>query len=96
VSDPWRWAEKVTTAGGIFLGEHSFEVLGDYVAGPSHVMPTGGSARYASALNVWDFVRIVSLIALEPATAARIAPAAATIAHAEGLDGHARAAEKRA
>ena len=96
VSDPWRWAEKVTTAGGIFLGEHSFEVLGDYVAGPSHVMPTGGSARYASALNVWDFVRMVSLIALEPATAARIAPAAATIAHAEGLDGHARAAEKRA
>ena len=96
VSDPWRWAEKVTTAGGIFLGEHSFEVLGDYVAGPSHVMPTGGSARYDSALNVWDFVRVVSLIALEPATAARIAPAAATIAHAEGLDGHARAAEKRA
>ena len=96
VSDPWRWAEKVTTAGGIFLGEHSFEVLGDYVAGPSHVMPTGGSARYDSALNVWDFVRVVSLIALDPATAARIAPTAATIAHAEGLDGHARAAEKRA
>jgi len=96
VSDPWRWAEKVTTAGGIFLGEHSFEVLGDYVAGPSHVMPTGGSARYASALNVWDFMKVVSLIALDPATAARIAPTAATIAHAEGLDGHARAAEKRA
>lgn len=95
VSDPWRWAEKVTTAGGIFLGEHSFEVLGDYVAGPSHVMPTGGSARYASALNVWDFMKVVSLIALDPATAARIAPTAATIAHAEGLDGHARAAEKR-
>jgi histidinol dehydrogenase len=95
VSDPWRCAEKVTCAGGVFLGEHSFEVLGDYVAGPSHVMPTGGSARFASPLNVWDFVHIVSLIALDPGTAAQIGPAAATIARAEGLDGHARAAEAR-
>jgi histidinol dehydrogenase len=95
VQDPWRWAEKVTAAGGIFLGEHSFEVLGDYVAGPSHVMPTGGSARFASALNVWDFVRVVSLIALDPRTAAQVAPAAARIARAEGLDAHAQAAEKR-
>ncbi|HEX9013480.1 MAG TPA: histidinol dehydrogenase [Anaerolineaceae bacterium] len=95
VRDPWRWAEKVTCAGGVFLGEHSFEVLGDYAAGPSHVMPTGGSARFASPLNVWDFVHIVSLIALDPPTAAKIATPAAVIAHAEGLDGHARAAEKR-
>jgi histidinol dehydrogenase len=48
VQDPWRLAEKIYAAGGIFVGEHSFEVLGDYVAGPSHVMPTGGSARFAS------------------------------------------------
>ena len=95
VQDPWRWAEKVSAAGGIFLGEHSFEVLGDYVAGPSHVMPTGGAARFASALNVWDFLRVVSLIALDPATATQIAPAAARIARTEGLDAHARAAEKR-
>ena len=95
VQDPWRWTEKVSAAGGVFLGEHSFEVLGDYVAGPSHVMPTGGSARFASALNVWDFVRVVSLIALDPQTAAEIAPAAAAIATAEGLDAHANAAEKR-
>jgi histidinol dehydrogenase len=95
VADPWRWAEKVNNAGGVFLGEHSFEVLGDYVAGPSHVMPTGGSARFASPVNVWDFVHIVSLIALDASTAAEIAPAAAQIARAEGLDAHARAAEAR-
>ncbi len=92
VRDPWRLAEKVTAAGGIFIGEQSFEVLGDYVAGPSHVMPTGGSARFASPLNVLDFVHIVSLVALDPATTQSIAPAAATIAMAEGLDAHANAA----
>jgi histidinol dehydrogenase len=95
VADPWRWTEKITSAGGIFLGEHSFEVLGDYVAGPSHVMPTGGSARFGSPLNVWDFVKIISLIGLDPLTASQIAPAAVAIASAEGLDGHAQAVRKR-
>jgi histidinol dehydrogenase len=92
VRDPWRWVEKVDNAGGVFMGEHSFEVLGDYLAGPSHVMPTGGSARFASPLNVWDFVKIVSLVALDGETARRIGPAAATIAEAEGLDAHQNAA----
>lgn len=92
VRDPWQWAQKVTAAGGIFMGEHSFEVLGDYVAGPSHVMPTGGSARFASPLNVLDFVHIVSLVALDPATTCQIASAAAIIAQAEGLDAHANSA----
>src|SRR5215207_2507087 len=64
VQNPWRWVEKINNSGGVFMGEHSFEVLGDYLAGPSHVMPTGGSARFASPLNIWDFVKIVSLIAL--------------------------------
>lgn len=95
VREPWALAEKITNAGGIFMGEHSFEVLGDYVAGPSHVMPTGGSARFASPLNVWDFVHIVSLIALDPATTAEIAPLAARIARAEGLEAHARSADCR-
>ncbi len=66
--------EKVRNAGGVFIGEHSFEVLGDYLAGPSHVMPTGGSARFASPLNVWDFVKIVSLVALDQNTAESIGP----------------------
>jgi histidinol dehydrogenase len=84
--------EKVNHSGGVFVGEHSFEVLGDYLAGPSHVMPTGGSARFASPLNVWDFVKIVSLIALDENTAEMIGPLAATIAQAEGLDAHANSA----
>ena len=95
VADPWPLSEMITNAGGIFMGENSFEVLGDYVAGPSHVMPTGGSARFASPLNVWDFVHIVSLIALNPATTAEIAPLAARIARAESLEAHARSALQR-
>jgi histidinol dehydrogenase len=95
VSDPWALSEKISNAGGMFMGEHSFEVLGDYIAGPSHVMPTGGSARFASPLNVWDFVHIISLIALNPATSAQIAPLAALIARVEGLEAHARSAELR-
>jgi len=95
VRDPWAWVPHIHHAGGIFVGEHSFEVLGDYVAGPSHVMPTAGSARFSSPLNTWDFVRLTSLVALDPATTAQIAPSAALIARAEGLDGHASAAEAR-
>jgi len=95
VRDPWRWVEKVDNAGGVFMGEHSFEVLGDYLAGPSHVMPTGGSARFASPLNVWDFVKIVSLIALDEYTARTIGPVAATLAKSESLDAHANAASLR-
>jgi len=95
VADPWQLSSKIAAAGGIFLGEHSFEVLGDYVAGPSHVMPTGGSARFASPLNVMDFIHIVSLIALDSETAVQIGPAAQTIAHTEGLEAHAQAARMR-
>jgi len=65
------------------------------VAGPSHIMPTAGSARFSSPVNVWDFVRLTSLVALDADTTAQIAPSAALIAHAEGLDGHATAAEER-
>ena len=92
VRDPWRWVEKINNSGGVFMGEHSFEVLGDYLAGPSHVMPTGGTARFASPLNVWDFVKIVSLVALDESTAQAIGPIAATIAESEQLDAHANAA----
>jgi len=95
VRDPWAWLPQVRHAGGVFLGEHSFEVLGDYVAGPSHVMPTGGSARFASPLSVADFVRLTSLVALDPATTAVIAPQAARLAEAEQLLGHAGAARER-
>jgi histidinol dehydrogenase len=96
VHDPWLLSEKIYNAGGIFMGEHSFEVLGDYVAGPSHVMPTGGLARYTSPLSLLDFVHLVSLVALDAFTACHIADPAATLALAEGLDGHAYAARLRA
>ncbi len=96
VRNPWDWAPRIRHAGGLFLGEHSFEVLGDYVAGPSHVMPTGGSARFSSPLNVLDFVRLTSLIALDRDTTRQIAPAAARLAQAESLTGHAAAAAARA
>jgi histidinol dehydrogenase len=95
VRDPNSLAPKLTRAGGLFLGEHSFEVLGDYVAGPSHVMPTGGTARFASPLNVLDFIRLTSIVALDPATTRAIAPHAAALARAESLEGHARSALSR-
>lgn len=95
VEDPWSLANKIYAAGAVFLGEHSFEVLGDYVAGPSHVLPTGGSARFSSALSVLDFVHHMSLVALDRETTQAIAPMAAIIADAEGLDAHAYAARAR-
>jgi histidinol dehydrogenase len=95
IREPWRWVEKIQHAGGVFVGEHSFEVLGDYLAGPSHVMPTGGSARFASPLNVWDFVKIVSLVALDEDSARGLAQVAASLADVEQLDAHAHAARAR-
>ncbi len=96
IRDPWNWLEKVTCAGGVFVGETSCEVMGDYIAGPSHVMPTGGSARFASPLNVWDFLRIISVVGLNAPTAAELGRQADIIARAEGLDAHALAGRLRA
>ena len=95
IDNPWDWIGAVRNAGGIFVGESSFEVLGDYVAGPSHVMPTGGTARFASPLNVLDFVKITSLIGLEASAAAELSQFAAVLAQAEALTAHAAAAEAR-
>ncbi len=95
VREPWRYLGLVENAGGVFLGEASPEVLGDYIAGPSHVMPTGGSARFSSAMHVGDFVRTMSVVGLTPGAAAALAGDAAIIAAAEGLEGHARAARMR-
>ncbi len=95
VREPDRWSKRIRNAGGLFLSEHSFEVLGDYVAGPSHIMPTGGTARFASPVNVLDFVKIVNVIALDADTAARIGGAAACLARAESLTAHAAAATAR-
>ena len=95
VADPWQYVSKVQNAGGIFLGERSFEVLGDYVAGPSHVMPTGGTARFASPINVNDFLKVISIIGLNEQALRHIGPAAVTLATAEGLEAHAAAVQHR-
>ena len=95
VAEPHLLAARIHNAGGLFLGEDSFEVLGDYVAGPSHVMPTGGSARFASPLNVFDFGKITSLIALDKASGQRLSALAAEIAQAETLTAHEAAARFR-
>jgi histidinol dehydrogenase len=93
--NPRALSDSLRNAGGLFFGEYSFEVLGDYVAGPSHTMPTGGTARFASPLNVLDFVRITSMIDLDEQTMAELAPVAALLARAEGLTAHAGAADRR-
>ena len=95
VADPWALVPLVRHAGGVFVGESSFEVLGDYIAGPSHIMPTEGTARYASPLNVEDFIKRISLIALTPEAGATLSGYAARIADAEGLDAHAASARER-
>jgi histidinol dehydrogenase len=95
VDDAWRYVGLVRNAGGIFLGERSFEVLGDYIAGPSHIMPTGGTARYASPLNVDDFRKVISLVGLNERALQATGQAAARIAEAEGLTAHANAVTLR-
>ena len=95
VVDPWRWLPAVRNAGGIFLGEASAEAIGDYVSGPSHVMPTGGSARFSSPVSVSDFVKISSLFAHNEQAVARLGPAGVSLAEAEGLAYHAEAIRRR-
>lgn len=95
VENPTELSEKINNAGGFFLGEYSFEVLGDYLAGPSHVMPTGGTARFASPLNVMDFVKISSLISLDPDTGRELSEGASLLAREEKLTAHAASADFR-
>ena len=95
VRDPWAWAGKVENAGGVFLGQFSPEVMGDYVAGPSHVMPTGGTARFSSALSVHQFLRTMPVVGLSPDDFRTLGPSAVDIAHAEGLSAHAGAIQVR-
>lgn len=95
IKEPWKWIDKIQNAGGVFMGEHSYEVLGDYAAGPSHVMPTSGTARFASPLNVWDFVKIISVVGLDENAAQVTGQAAEAIALSEKLDAHANAVSIR-
>lgn len=95
VENPETWLASVQNAGGVFMGEDSFEVLGDYVAGPSHVMPTDGTARFSSPINVWDFVKIISIVNLPQSASLELSQTAVTLANAESLTAHAAAALAR-
>ncbi len=91
VADPWALTPRVRHAGALFLGPHTPEVAGDYLAGPNHVLPTAGSARWSSPLSVEDFQKRCSLLSLTPEALRRWREPISRLAHLEGLDGHARA-----
>jgi histidinol dehydrogenase len=95
LADPDALVEKIRHAGAIFVGHYASESLGDYCAGPNHVLPTSRSARFSSPLGVYDFQKRSSLIEVSQAGAQTLGPIAATLAHGEGLTAHARAAELR-
>ncbi len=94
-SDPHRWEPLLRHAGAIFLGAFTSESLGDYCAGPNHVLPTSGTARFSSPLGVYDFQKRSSLIEVSEAGAQVLGPMAAELAYGEGLQAHAQAAELR-
>jgi len=95
VAEPKILAEKIRHAGAVFLGPYSSESLGDYCAGPNHVLPTSRSARFSSPLGVYDFQKRTSIIEVSEAGAQTLGNIASTLAHGEGLQAHARAAEFR-
>ncbi len=95
VVEPDCWIERIRHAGAIFLGRHSSEALGDYCAGPNHVLPTSGTARFSSPLGVYDFQKRSSVIKVSAAGAQSLGRIAVTLARGEGLPAHARSAELR-
>ena len=95
VADPEALLPKIRHAGAIFMGRHASEALGDYCAGPNHVLPTSRTARFSSPLGVYDFQKRSSIIRVSAAGAAKLGPIASELAHGEGLTAHARSAELR-
>jgi histidinol dehydrogenase len=95
VQDPEAWLPRLANAGAVFLGRWSSEAIGDYCAGPNHVLPTAGSARFSSPLGVYDFQKRTSIIAVTERSAATLGNIAAVLAAGEGLQAHARSAEMR-
>ena len=95
VKDAGSYIDKITNAGCIFVGEDSTVPMGDYVAGPNHTLPTGGTARFGSPLNIVDFVKFIDVVNMNKASIRKLGEYAIILARAEGLEGHARAIEKR-
>ena len=94
-AEPRKWADQIRHAGAIFMGNYTSESLGDYCAGPNHVLPTARTARFSSPLGVYDFIKRSSMIEVSEAGAQTLGAVASTLAHGEGLQAHARAAEMR-
>jgi histidinol dehydrogenase len=95
MDDAQQWAKKIRHAGAIFMGRFTAEALGDYCAGPNHVLPTSGTARFSSPLGVYDFQKRSSLIGCSHDGASELGKTASVLAHGEGLTAHARSAEYR-
>jgi len=95
VENAEAWLPKLRHAGAIFLGRWSSEAIGDYCAGPNHVLPTAGTARFSSPLGVYDFQKRSSIIEISRKSAAELGRVAAALADGEGLTAHARSAEMR-
>jgi histidinol dehydrogenase len=95
LAEPEPWVEKIRHAGAIFVGHHSVEALGDYCAGPNHVLPTMRSARFSSPLGVYDFQKRTSIVHISAAGAQTLGKVASVLAHGEGLQAHARSAQMR-
>jgi histidinol dehydrogenase len=95
VEDPEAWLPLLTNAGAIFLGRWSSEAIGDYCAGPNHVLPTAGTARFSSPLGVYDFQKRSSLIEISQQAARSLGKTSSVLAKGEGLEAHARSAEMR-
>jgi histidinol dehydrogenase len=95
VEAPWDLLKGIKHAGAVFLGHHTPEAIGDYIAGPNHVLPTGGTARFSSALGVYDFVKRISVLSLSREVLEEYGPQAARFAHLEGLDAHGKSISLR-
>ena len=95
VKQPEKWVKKIKNAGAIFLGQYTSEALGDYCAGPNHVLPTSGTARFSSPLGVYDFQKRSSLIQVSKKGAKKLGKIASILAYGEGLHAHAMSAEYR-
>ena len=95
LENPTQYLNQIRNAGSVFLGKYASEPLGDYVAGPNHILPTGGTARFSSPLGVYDFVKRTSFIQYTKSALEKEAKSITTLARVEGLEGHARAIESR-
>jgi len=95
LADPYQWIDQIRHAGAIFLGAYTSESLGDYCAGPNHVLPTMRSARFSSPLGTYDFQKRTSIVHISQAGAQHLGKVASILAHGEGLQAHARSAEMR-